>query len=325
MKIVFEMPASFAATASIRKGSNVALRVTPRKWQVGKVLKGGKVLRVEVEDGLYDVEAADVPDLLKELALSHLRDDELSDIWKKTYTKSTLKSLDNIQSVPLKKAAKKEAPKKETAKKGTTKKDTTKKEKARKSRFSKKEIDEMKYLLRDNYTDPLSAKSLPGELSDPEMYANSAYGRVLDLGRHGPAVVVGSSVMNGKPSWIVLPLKKNPKNAIRGFPIGGYFVDKTANDPQVSMKELIEHRETAHRSQNLTKARNEDVGERSAKVLKDINPSPGDRVYINWSKGIPTRAYIVSINRDDLTFAIKGSGSRLRHLPLSMIMKKAEY
>ena len=325
MLITLALPREYKATAAIRKGSNVAIRVTPRKWQVGKVYKKGKVILVEVEDGAFEVELEDASELLKELKLSHLSEKELAEVWSKTYSATALKSLDNIKSTPAKKeTAKKETAKKETAKKETTKKETTKKET---TKISEAEKSRLRYDLSDGFIDPLSPKSLPKELKDPEKYALSMYGRVVNIPGKGKAVVVGTSIARGVEVWAISPLFRNPgkrfywlKKGMKGVGIE----DKSMNEPQVTLAELAKHRKTVYDNRAEIDEHNDGVKSEGRGVADKLDLKVGDEVAIRFKGNKLSRHKVLGIDISKATIMIQGAGSKRRSIPLFQVVRKVD-
>ena len=305
MLITLALPREYKATAAIRKGSNVAIRVTPRKWQVGKVYKKGKVILVEVEDGAFEVELEDASELLKELKLSHLSEKELAEVWSKTYSATALKSLDNIKSTP--------------AKKETTKKETTKISEAEKSR--------LRYDLSDGFIDPLSPKSLPKELKDPEKYALSTYGRVVNIPGKGKAVVVGTSIARGVEVWAISPLFRNPGKRFYWLQKGMKGVgieDKSMDEPQVTLAELAKHRKTVYDNRAEIDEHNDGVKSEGRGVADKLDLKVGDVVAIKFKGNKLSRHKVLGIDISKATIMIQGSGSKRRSIPLFQVVRKVD-
>ena len=335
MLITLALPREYKATAAIRKGSNVAIRVTPRKWQVGKVYKKGKVILVEVEDGAFEVELEDASELLKELKLSHLSEKELAEVWSKTYSATALKSLDNIKSTPAKKettkkeTTKKETTKKETTKKETTKKETTKKETTKKetTKISEAEKSRLRYDLSDGFIDPLSPKSLPKELKDPEKYALSTYGRVVNIPGKGKAVVVGTSIARGVEVWAISPLFRNPGKRFYWLQKGMKGVgieDKSMNEPQVTLAELAKHRKTVYDNRAEIDEHNDGVKSEGRGVADKLDLKVGDVVAIKFKGNKLSRHKVLGIDISKATIMIQGSGSKRRSIPLFQVVRKVD-
>jgi len=169
---------------------------------------------------------------------------------------------------------------------------------------------------------PLSATSMPVELKDPEVYAASLYGREVSTGRRtSPRSVttVGYAHIKGKFCLVGVSTSMKGVNIV-GFPLTDVekHATKRLQDPQLSYKDFLYMRNLASNEINNIHERRANTKEESHEKFERMNPQPGMRATIKFSNGTQSTT-IVDVRRSDATIGIKGSGKKLRWIPMSMV------
>lgn len=181
--------------------------------------------------------------------------------------------------------------------------------------------------LMDNlHGDTLSTQSLPTELKDPNIYKESIYGRKISTGRsRGPreGVVVGYAMVKGKHCLVKMPINAGKtKVSLLYSPTSKSDNSLTRSAPQVSYEEFLKLRAKAKSVYDDIGNKNEKVDRSNHENMQELRPEPGQTATIKFSNG-KFRKTIMDVNRKTGKIAIKGSGKKLRWIPMSTVLKIA--
>lgn len=319
MLIKVDLITSEASTSNqVKKGATVAIKISARNWLLGTVLsKGAKLVKVDTTEGVYEVDTADISDFIKVVDLTHLKVREAKAAMKVKHTLTTLKKLQpaatSTKSTTVKKPAK-PAP-----------------EKAKRQTPAKKQptLPNTGRFIKDTRSpgNELTDTTLPSELSDPDVYAQSLYGRVVNTGRKssttGQVVVVGTSVEKGKSVWVGFPRKAPISNARLLYLMEQHITDDMYKAPQIDFTDLKRYRKQAR---NLLEERNvkqSDIKARGEAVQQSLNLQVGDKALIKFSNGSYWKEILAVDHRKQLIY-IQGSGSKRRTIPFALIQNTAK-
>jgi hypothetical protein len=177
----------------------------------------------------------------------------------------------------------------------------------------------------------LAKSTIPKQLSDPETYARSVYGRVVDTGRRRNArrvIIVGYATREvnagGKKQFVMIgiehPYSRDSK--LVSFRAQGDKSHFTTME-QVPYSEMVKAREVAHDIFTNIETSRANQHAASTEKADQLNLSVGDKVAIKFSNGTFNKE-IADLKEHEGKFAIIGSGrtGRKRWLPISMIIKK---
>lgn len=307
-----------SSKSTIKKGETVAIKISARNWLLGTVLsKGAKVVKVDTEEGVYEVDTSDINEFVKVVDLTHLKVREAKAAMKAKHTLSSLKKLQPTttpkKSAPVSKPAKPVVEK--------TKRQTSPKQ--------RQTLPNTGRFIKDTRSpgNELTDTTLPSELSSPEVYAQSLYGRVVNTGRKssttGQVVVVGTSVEKGKSVWVGFPRKAPISNARLLYLMEQHITDDMYKAPQVDFTDLKRYRKQARNLLDERNVRQSDIKARGEAVQQSLNLQVGDKALIKFSNGLYWKEILAVDHRKQLIY-IQGSGTKRRTIPFALIQNTAK-
>lgn len=176
-------------------------------------------------------------------------------------------------------------------------------------------------LIDSTHGMPLSSESMPVELKHPEIYAASLYGRDIDTGRSRDArsaVTVGFAHVKNKFCLVSAAISGSDIKLLIN-PYSRVDVNRHLRSPQVPYVEFLKIRAQAKKKINSIENNKKDAQQENHEKLSTLRPSPGQVATVAFNDK-NSKETIVKVDHGSGKIAIKGGGSRLRWIPMSMVI-----
>lgn len=184
------------------------------------------------------------------------------------------------------------------------------------------------YTYRDKYGETeLTDAALPADITDPAIYKQTFYGRVVSTGRASShlseVVIVGTGSFKGKTAWVAFPVRdKTDRPRLLYYPIHAPKPEWLTK-PQVSLEDLKRYRLRSQQKTEVLNERKEKKANIGAQVAQTMELRVGYKALIKFSNGDFWKE-ILQVDHNKQVIYIQGSRSKRRTIPFALIQQTAQ-